>query len=191
MSSTPDATRTTAAHVYSIVSLERTGSQQHFHNLSTPACSVPCSGLLSNDARLVLYVVGCLTAGAKTPSHAAAVVSGWSDSRVSAFLHLARQRACWWVCAVARFCLDRMEACDWVSWIWCLRHVAGWVGGVIFARRRPQKNLATRSLECGRVAWTLAHIGSSSLRVPGCLRLGKCLRSTSVGGCGFSCSCFA
>ena len=32
-----------------------------------------------------------------------------------------------------------------------------WVGGVIFARRRPQKNLATRSLGCGRVAWTLAY----------------------------------
>ena len=148
------------------MSLERTGSQQHFHNLSTPACSLPCSGLLSSDVcvslfegltRPVRYVVRCLTAGATTPSHVAAVVSGWSDSRVSTFLHLARQRACWWVCAVARFCLDRMGACDWVSWSSCLRHVSGWVGGVIFARRRPQKNLATRSLGCGRVAWTLAN----------------------------------
>ena len=110
--------------------------------------------------RLVRYVVTCLTAGATTPSHVAAVVSGWSDSRVSAFLHLARQRACWLVCAVARFCLDRMGAYDRVSWSVCLRHVSRWVGGVIFARRRPQKNVATRSLVCCRVALTVARINA-------------------------------
>ena len=142
------------------MSLERTGCQQHFHNLSSPACSLPCSRLLSSDVcvslfegltRPVRYVVRCLTAGATTPSHVAAVVSGWSDSRVLAFLHLDRQRACWWVCAVARFCLDRIGgACVCVMF-------SRWSGGVIFARRRPQKNLATRSLGCGRVAWTLAY----------------------------------
>ena len=64
--------------------------------------------LLGGLTLLVRYVVRCLTAGATT--HSAAVVSGWSETRVPAFLHLARQRACWLVCAVARFCLDRMGA---------------------------------------------------------------------------------
>ena len=76
----------------------------HVRDCSQATSAYPFLGL----KRLVRYVVRCLTAGATTPSHVAAVVSGWSDSRVSAFLHLARQRACWWVCAVARFCLDRM-----------------------------------------------------------------------------------
>ena len=124
-SSLDEAARHHFTHVYSIVSLERTGSQQHFHNQSKPACSLSLSGLRSSDdcislvgrlTRLVHYEVRCLTAGATTPSHVAAVVSGWSDSRVSAFLHLgrphlvhtapgnggvhleaaARERACWW-----------------------------------------------------------------------------------------------
>ena len=63
--------------------------------------------------------------------------------------------------------------------------LGGWVERIM---QEGVRKRISRPDHWGAAEWRgrLRTPDSSSLRVPGCLRLGKCLMSASVGGCGFS-----
>ena len=67
----------------------------------------------------------------------------------------------------------------------CVMFLGGWVEW--FLQEGVRKRIS-RPDHWGAAEWRgrLRTPDSSSLRVPGCLRLGKCLMSASVDGCGFS-----